>query len=176
MTKPREAPARRPTRAGVSVKSRRLADGSTCFYARITDARGRRTVVPPPSGGQTWLDWGQAFTAACNAQTEAERLSYRSTEGERLLFADLVARHYLPTLSDVAPNTRKHSLAPRRQHWRANPQGALRRAGRPQPASRMSRRSPRQLKRNACPFPQWLAPGSSTASTASTKNDTHHDP
>lgn len=111
MTRPREAPARRPTRAGVSVKSRRLADGSTCFYARITDARGRRTVVAPPSGGQTWLDWGQAFTAACNAQTEAERLSYRSTEGERLLFADLVARHYLPTLSDVAPNTRKHTAS-----------------------------------------------------------------
>jgi integrase len=111
MTKPRKAPARRPTRAGVSVESRRLAAGSTYFYARFTDARGRRTVVPPPSGAQTWPDWGQAFTAACVAQAEAERLSYRNSDGERLLFADLVAHHYLPTLCNAAPNTRKNTAS-----------------------------------------------------------------
>ena len=111
MTKPRKAPARRPTRAGVSIESRRLADTSTSFYARCTDARGRRVVVAPSSGGQSWPDWGQAFAAACNAQTEAERFSYRSSAGERMLFADLVAQHYLPTLSDAAPNTRKNTAS-----------------------------------------------------------------
>ena len=70
-------------------------------------ANGGRTV----QRSQTWPDWGQAFTAACVAQEEAERLSYRSSDGERLLFADLVARHYLPTLSDAAPNTRKNTAS-----------------------------------------------------------------
>ena len=107
----RKAPARRPTRAGVSVESRQLADGSTCFYARCTDARGRRTVAAPPSGAQSWPEWGQAFNAACTAQAEAERLTYRSTAGEKLLFADLVAHHYLPTLSDAVPNTRKNTAS-----------------------------------------------------------------
>lgn len=68
-------------------------------------------MVAPSSGSQTWPDWGQAFTAAFIAQAEAERLSYRSSDGERLLFADLVARHYLPTLSDAAPNTRKNTAS-----------------------------------------------------------------
>jgi integrase len=111
MTKPRKPPARRPTRAGVSVASRTAADGSTTFYARYTDARGRRTVVAPAGGGKSWTDWGKAFTAACVAQAEAERLSYRSADGERLLFTDLVAHHYLPTLSDAAPNTRKNTAS-----------------------------------------------------------------
>ena len=35
----------------------------------------------------------------------------RSSDGERLLFADLVARHYLPTISDAAPNTRKNTAS-----------------------------------------------------------------
>lgn len=111
MTKPRKPPTRRTTRAGVSVASRTAADGSTAFYARYTDARGRRTMVAPPGGGKRWADWGQAFTAACVAQAEAERLSYRSADGERLLFTDLVAHHYLPTLSDAAPNTRKNTAS-----------------------------------------------------------------
>ena len=111
MTKTRTSPVRRPTRAGVSVESRQLADGSTCFYARFTDVRGRRTVVAPPGGGKSWPDWGRAFTAACTAQAEAERLSYRSTDGEKMPFAELVAHHYLPTLSDAAPNTRKNTAS-----------------------------------------------------------------
>ena len=111
MTKPRKSPARRPTRAGVSVASRTAADGSTTFYARYTDARGRRTMVAATGGGKCWTDWGEAFTAACVAQAEAARLNYRSADGERLLFADLVARHYLPTLSDAAPNTRKNTAS-----------------------------------------------------------------
>ena len=109
MTKPGKAAARRPTRAGVSIESRRLADASTSFYARFTDTRGRRVVVVPPSGGQSWPDWGRSFAAACTEQTEAERFSYRSSSGgERMLFADPVAQHDLPTPSDAAPNTREN--------------------------------------------------------------------
>jgi hypothetical protein len=42
---------------------------------------------------------------ACARQTEAERLSCRSRDGEKILFRDLVAHHYLPSIADAAPNT-----------------------------------------------------------------------
>lgn len=101
----------RPTRAGVSIEARRASDGSTRFYARFTDPRGRRCVAPPHDGGNTWSDWGEAFAAACARQAEAERLSYRSRDGERILFRDLVAHHYLPSIKDAAPNTRKNTAS-----------------------------------------------------------------
>lgn len=54
---------------------------------------------------------GEAFTAACGAQTEAQRLTYRNRNGERLLFRDLVRDHYLPSLRDASPNTRKNTAS-----------------------------------------------------------------
>lgn len=93
-----KSPVTRPTRAGVSIEARRTSDGSTRFYARFTDAQGRRHVAPPPDGDKTWDDWGQAFAAACARQDEAQRLSYRSRDGEKLLFRDLAAHHYLPRI------------------------------------------------------------------------------
>jgi hypothetical protein len=68
-------------------------------------------VAPPPDGGKTWSNWGQAFAAACARQAEAERLSYRSRDGEKILFQDLVAHHYLPLIADAAPNTRKNTAS-----------------------------------------------------------------
>ena len=59
---------------------RSSADGTERFYARYTDPRGRH-VVKPPDGDSTWPDWGEAFTAGCVAQIDAERLSYRSRDG-----------------------------------------------------------------------------------------------
>ena len=109
--RPRASPARRPSRAGVSVESRQVADGTERFYARYTDPRGRRHVVKPPDGDSTWPDWGEAFTAACTAQNEALRLTYRSRDGDRLLFRDLVRDHYLPSLRDASPNTRKNTAS-----------------------------------------------------------------
>jgi len=106
----RPSPAR-PSRTGVSVESRPLGDGTERFYARYTDPRGRRHVVKPAGGGSTWPDWGEAFTAACACQTESQRLSYRSPDGERLLFRDLVRHHYLPSLRDASPNTRKNAVS-----------------------------------------------------------------
>jgi hypothetical protein len=38
-------------------------------------------------------------------------LSYRSRDGEKMLFRDLVAHHYLPTIKDAAPNTRKNTAS-----------------------------------------------------------------
>jgi integrase len=111
MAKVSKRPVTRPTRAGVSVETRRASDGSHRFYARFTDAQGRRHVAPPPDGGKTWDDWGQAFAAACARQDEAQRLSYRSRDGEKMLFRDLVAHHYLPTIKDAAPNTRKNTAS-----------------------------------------------------------------
>ena len=107
----RPTPARRPSRAGVSVESRQVADGTERFYVRHTDPRGRRHVVKPPDGDSTGPDWGEAFTAGCVAQIDAERLSYRSRGGERLLFQDLVRHHYLPSLRDALPNTRKNTAS-----------------------------------------------------------------
>jgi hypothetical protein len=107
----RPSPARRPSRAGVSVESRQVADGTERFYARYTDQRGRRRVVKPPDSESTWPDWAEAFTAACVAQTEAQRLSCRSRDGERLLFRDLVRDHYLPSLRDASPNTRRNTAS-----------------------------------------------------------------
>ncbi|HWH30743.1 MAG TPA: hypothetical protein VNU26_17610 [Mycobacteriales bacterium] len=111
MAKTSKTPPRRPTRAGVSIEARQVKNGSTRYYARFTDRHGRRCVVPPPEGGKTWSDWGQAFAAACAQQSEAERLSYRSRGGETLLFRDLVADHYLPPIKDAAPNTRKNTAS-----------------------------------------------------------------
>ncbi len=105
------SPVRRPRRAGVSIESRRTSEGGQSFYARYTDPRGKRHAVKPPGGGSSWSDWGEAFTAACTAQTEAARLSYRSRDGERLLFGDLVRDHYLPSLRDASPNTRKNTAS-----------------------------------------------------------------
>jgi len=68
-------------------------------------------VAPPPDGGKTWSDWGQAFAAACARQAKVERLSYRSRDGEKILFRDLVAHHYLPSISHAAPNTRKNTAS-----------------------------------------------------------------
>ena len=68
-------------------------------------------MVAPTGGGKSLTDWGRAFTSACLAQAEDERLSDRSSDGERLLFADLVARHYAPTWSDAAPHTRKNTAS-----------------------------------------------------------------
>lgn len=68
-------------------------------------------MVAPTGGGKSLPDWGRAFTSACLAQAEAERLSDRSSDGERLLFADLVALHYAPTQSDAAPHTRKNTAS-----------------------------------------------------------------
>lgn len=102
----RSSPTRQPSRVGVSVEPPRGADGPERFHARYTDPRGQRHVVNPGEGASTWPDWGEAFTAACGAQTHAERLTYRSREGERLLFAGLIRDHYLPSLRDASPNTR----------------------------------------------------------------------
>ncbi len=93
------SPARRPGRVGVSVASRDMVDGIERFYARYTDPRGRRHAVKPPDGRSFWADWSEAFTAACVAQSDAQRLSYRSRDGERLLFQDLVRHHYLALAS-----------------------------------------------------------------------------
>jgi len=103
--------ARRPSRVGVSVETRQAAEGGERFYARYTDPRGQRHVVKPRDGASTWPDWGEAFTAACLAQAEAQRLSFRSRDGERLLFRDLVRDHYLPSLRDCSPNTRKNTAS-----------------------------------------------------------------
>ena len=110
-TRPTRSPPRRPGRAGVSVETREMVDGSERFYARYTDPRGKRLVVKSTDGRSSWADWGEAFTAACVAQVEAERLSYRSRDGERLLFRDLVRDHYLPSLRDASPNTRKNTAS-----------------------------------------------------------------
>ena len=67
MTKPRTGSPGRPTRAGVSVETRRQGD--------------------------------------------AERHSYQSLDGETILFRDLVHLHYLPSVSDAAPNTRKNTAS-----------------------------------------------------------------
>jgi integrase len=107
----RTSPTRRPSRAGVSIESRVMADGTERFYARYTDPRGKRHVVKPPDGRSSWADWGEAFAAACAAQSEVQRLSYRSRDGERLLFRDLVRDHYLPSLRDASPNTRKNTAS-----------------------------------------------------------------
>ena len=88
-----------------------MVDGTERFYARYTDPRGRRHVVKPPDGDSTWPDWGEAFTAGCVAQTESQRLNYRSRDGEGLLFRDLVRHHYLPSLRDASPNTRKNTAS-----------------------------------------------------------------
>ena len=88
-----------------------MVDGTERFYARYSDPRGRRHVVKPPDGDSTWPDWGEAFTAGCVAQTESQRLSYRSRDGERLLFRDLVRDHYLPSFRDASPNTRKNTAS-----------------------------------------------------------------
>jgi hypothetical protein len=111
MTNSSNSASARPKRAGVSIEARRPSDGSTRSYARFTDAQGRRRVVPPPDGGQTWSDWGEAFAAACARQAEAERFSYRSHDGERVLCRDLVPHHYLPSIKDAAPNTRKKTAS-----------------------------------------------------------------
>lgn len=105
------SPARRPTRTGVSVENRVMTDGTERFYARYTDLRGKRRVVKSPDGRSTFADWGEAFTSACIEQADAERLSYRSRDGERLLFRDLVSDHYLPSLRDASPNTRKNTAS-----------------------------------------------------------------
>ncbi len=109
--RPARPPARRPGRAGVSVETREMVDGTERFYARHTDPRGKRLVVKSPDGRSSWADWGEALTAACVAQVEAERLSYRSRDGERLLFRDLVRDHYLPSLRDASPNTRQNTAS-----------------------------------------------------------------
>ena len=109
--RPARPPARRPGRAGVSVETREMVDGTERFYARHTDPRGKRLVVKSPDGRSSWADWGEAFTAACVARVEAERLSYRSRDGERLLFRDLVRDHYLPSFRDASPNTRKNTAS-----------------------------------------------------------------
>ncbi len=106
----RPSPAR-PSRAGVSVESRPLGDGTERFYARYTDSRGRRRVVKPAGGNSTWPDWGEAFTAACTYQTESHRLGCRSPDGERLLSRDLVRHHYLPSLRDASRDTRKNAAS-----------------------------------------------------------------
>lgn len=111
VAKSKTAPSGRPTRTGVSVESRAQGDGSTRFYARFTDRDGRRRVVPCPDGRKSWADWGEAFTAACARQADAERHSYQSRDGETILFRDLVHRHYLPSVSDAAPNTRKNTAS-----------------------------------------------------------------
>lgn len=67
--------------------------------------------MPPPEDGKTWSDCAQAFAAACAEQSEAERLSYRSRSGETLLLKNLVADHYLPSIKDAAPNTRKNTAS-----------------------------------------------------------------
>jgi len=97
--------ARRPSRVGVSVETRQAAEGGERFYARYTNPRGQRHVVKPPDGASTRPDWGEAFTAACLAQADAQRLSFRSRDGERLLSRDLVRDHYLPSLRDCSPKT-----------------------------------------------------------------------
>jgi integrase len=109
--RPARPPARRPARAGVSIEVREMVDGTKRFYARYTDPRGKRLVAKSPDGRSSWADWGEAFTAACVAQVDAERLSYRSRDGERLLFRDLVRDHYLPSLRDASPNTRKNTAS-----------------------------------------------------------------
>ena len=43
----------RPSRAGVSVESRLLGDGTERCYARYTDPRGVRRVVKAAGGGST---------------------------------------------------------------------------------------------------------------------------
>lgn len=42
------SPARRPGRAGVSVETREMVDGTERFYARYADPRGKRLVVKSP--------------------------------------------------------------------------------------------------------------------------------
>ena len=103
--------ARRPSRVGVSVETRPAAEGGERFYARYTNPRGQRHVVKPPDGASTRPDWGEAFTAACLAQADAQRLSFRSRDGERLLSRDLVRDHYLPSLRDCSPKTRKKTAS-----------------------------------------------------------------
>ena len=106
----RPSPAR-PSRAGVSVESRRLGDGTERCYPRNTDSRGLRRVVKPAGGNSTWSGWGEHFTADCAGQPEPRRLSYRSPAGVRLLFRDLVRHHYLPSLRDASPDTRRHAAS-----------------------------------------------------------------
>ncbi|GAC1445401.1 MAG: hypothetical protein NVS3B26_21920 [Mycobacteriales bacterium] len=52
-----------------------------------------------------------AFTTAYPAQTGAQRLTCRNRAGERLLLRDLVRNHYLPSLRDASPNTRKNTAS-----------------------------------------------------------------
>ncbi|GAC1608616.1 MAG: hypothetical protein NVS3B26_06260 [Mycobacteriales bacterium] len=105
------AAVRRPARTGVSIQIRTTADSNERSYARCTDPRGNRLVVKSLHGRSTWSDWGEALTAACVAESEAEGLSYRSREGERVLFRDLVRDHYLPSLRDASPNTCKNTAS-----------------------------------------------------------------
>lgn len=102
-------PVARPTRARLSVERRRTADGQLRLYARYTDAHGQRVPVVAAEGGKNVTDWGEPFTAACTAPGEASR--YRSRDGDKLLFRDLVARHYRPALADAAPNTVKNTAS-----------------------------------------------------------------
>jgi hypothetical protein len=88
-----------------------LASESDNLHAGYTDARGRRVPVRPAGGGTSFADWGSAFTAACARQDAAARLSYRSTDGERILFQDLVTHHYLPSIAGAAPNTRQNTAS-----------------------------------------------------------------
>ena len=44
-------------------------------------------------------------------QTASHRLSCRSPDGERLLFRDPVRHHYLPSLRDASPDTRRNAAS-----------------------------------------------------------------
>ena len=62
-------------------------------------------------GGRSFADRGAAFIAARVRQDAAVRVSYRGADGERALFWDLVAHHYLPSLAGAAPNTRQNTAS-----------------------------------------------------------------
>ena len=84
-------------------------------------AHGNRALVTPVEGPR------------CPDIAWAERLSYRSADGDRPPFADPVDHRHLPILSDAAPNTVKGTASHLGDDTGSDGQKTLRRTGRPQP-------------------------------------------
>lgn len=93
--------ARRPRLPGVTVYPRRNKSG-TVYVGRYTLPSKQRVPMPAEP------TWEEAFTKAAAEQQKVDRNRHRDVRNGRITFNELVDVHWLPTLGQISPNTRKN--------------------------------------------------------------------